>query len=127
MIGLSIKSTKMVNSVVIKNISEIAYMNTSHSYGLKKIFEGPNANALLTQVAYCELEEGSIDIHSHETMDEYFYIISGSALFKIDDKEYECEEGTYICIPATIKHGFVVTKEIKMFYFGINKNIKVIL
>lgn len=45
--------------------------------------------------------------HYHRMVTEYFYILSGSARFIIDDTEYNVSEGDFIVVKPMEKHKIV--------------------
>ena len=47
-------------------------------------------------------------MHIHHDAAEAFYVIEGEYRIFIDDREYACPGGSFIYIPAGIRHGFRV-------------------
>ena len=47
-------------------------------------------------------------MHVHRDADEAFYILSGEYVIFLEDREQSCPAGSFIYIPAGIRHGFRV-------------------
>jgi quercetin dioxygenase-like cupin family protein len=47
-------------------------------------------------------------MHIHITAAEAFYVLEGEYLIFLDEREYACPAGSFIFIPAGIRHGFRV-------------------
>jgi oxalate decarboxylase/phosphoglucose isomerase-like protein (cupin superfamily) len=51
------------------------------------------------------LEPGQTHLlHSHAESEEWYYIVRGEALVRVDDEEQHCGPGTSIFIPAGARH-----------------------
>lgn len=51
------------------------------------------------------LEPGETHLlHSHAEAEEWYYVVRGTARFRVDDEEQRCGPGTGIFIPAGAKH-----------------------
>ncbi len=51
------------------------------------------------------LEPGETHLlHSHAEAEEWYYVVRGEAMFRVDDTEQRCGPGTGIFIPAGAKH-----------------------
>ncbi|WP_461638870.1 cupin domain-containing protein [Labilibaculum euxinus] len=102
--------------------NELKFIPTTHLVGLKKIIENQGRDSLVTQVAIGVLRVGeSIALHKHDTMDEYYYFLSGDGVFYCSEKEYQCKRGDFVKIPKGTMHGMVSgNNDLEFFYFGIN-------
>ncbi len=49
-------------------------------------------------------------MHIHHDAAEAFYVLDGEYLIFVDDREYVCPTGSFIYIPAGLRHGFRVGK-----------------
>lgn len=60
-------------------------------------------------------------VHSHATMDEYFYFIKGDGVYTIDDQEYKVAAETFTRIGAGSKHNLKnnSTVPLEFVYFGV--------
>jgi mannose-6-phosphate isomerase-like protein (cupin superfamily) len=47
-------------------------------------------------------------MHTHNNAAEAFYVLEGEYHIFLDEREYACPAGSFIFIPAGIKHGFRV-------------------
>ena len=47
-------------------------------------------------------------MHIHRDAAEAFYVLAGEYLIFLDDREHLCPTGTFVYIPAGIRHGFRV-------------------
>lgn len=48
--------------------------------------------------------KGEFVMHSHENEDEFFLVIKGKMIMKLQDKEIEINEGEFIIIPKGVEH-----------------------
>lgn len=110
----------MKNLLVIKKISEIDFVSTSHGSGLKKILlNWQDSDSNITQVAVGNLEKGCfIDKHIHPDMEEFYFILKGSILFEVDNQKYSLEKDDFIKIPAGAEHCLNALKKTEMIYWG---------
>ena len=49
-------------------------------------------------------------LHIHHDAAEAFYVLDGEYIIFLEEREFECAEGSFIFIPAGIRHGFRVGK-----------------
>jgi len=49
-------------------------------------------------------------MHIHHDAAEAFYVLEGEYLIFIEDEEFRCPTGSFVYIPAEIRHGFRVGK-----------------
>lgn len=47
-------------------------------------------------------------IHIHHDADEAFYVLAGEYIVHLEDREHVCPGGSFIYIPAGVRHGFRV-------------------
>lgn len=75
----------------------------------------------VTQVAVATLEEGfEAELHRHPTMFENYYVLSGRALYRVGDAEYEVEAGDMIVVPPGAVHRQKVLEgPHRIFYWGL--------
>ena len=101
--------------------SELKYILTSHSVGMKKVIENHGNNSLIPQIALGLLKkEEEITFHEHKTMIEYYYFIRGSGKFTIESEIFYCEAGDFIKVKNDLKHSIRAIEDLEFFYFGIN-------
>ena len=66
------------------------------------------------------LEAGKhFEKHSHSSMDEIFYVISGMGLFTVGNKEYSAQTGSCIYVPAKANHFLTAQENMKFIVIGI--------
>ncbi len=106
---------------VLKNISEIVPVKTSHGIGEKRVLlsqkEYPSP---VTQIAQTGLKAGEVvESHSHPTMDEHFVFLEGKCEVTMDGKTMVCEGGQYLLMPAGTQHRIKVITNTVMLTVGI--------
>ncbi|MGH6947937.1 MAG: cupin domain-containing protein [Kiloniellales bacterium] len=52
--------------------------------------------------------------HSHETNDDIFYILDGTASVLVGHEWIEAPTGSFVCVPAGVVHGFANRTDKKM-------------
>lgn len=104
----------------IKSINTINDVTTSHGAGIKKVLcSNDQAFSNITQIAMSRLNDGEqVEVHVHETMEEHFIIEDGIIEFVIDDAIITVNAGTYLMVPAGIKHGINAVTDCKMITIG---------
>ena len=101
--------------------NDLAFVNANHSVGKKKVFFSndslPNA---LTQIAYGKLEPfEETEVHMHETMWEYFYILDGEGQFIVNNQLFNVNAGSVIEISPNERHNQRAgANGLCFFYFG---------
>ena len=123
-IGLPSKLKKKGNkSRYSINVGDIPSEKINHGAGLKKVFKkNLDTKTALTQFAYSKFEKGDVcEKHSHSTMDEYFFVLSGGGVYTIGDKQVTLTKGDFIEIPAKTNHYLIVNhmNGLELVYFGI--------
>ena len=75
----------------------------------------------LTQFAYSKLQPKEIcGLHTHPTMEECFYFLSGTAKYFVGEKVYDVQKGSFLRIPANTYHELRNNdNELEILYFGI--------
>lgn len=105
------------------HVSLLKAQHTSHSKGLKLVFEtSDNSKSALTQFAYGILNVGDeTGWHKHSTMDEYFYFIKGIGTFLIEENKIDIIPEIFVKVKANDLHN-LISKSINFsfIYFGID-------
>ena len=106
----------------IKNIEDLAWINSNHIGVPKKLFFTGNIfQSNITQTAYTELNKDiEIPIHVHETMEEVFFLFDGICEFKIGNENFVATKDSIIRIPANTQHSIKAITNCKFFYFGVS-------
>lgn len=109
--------------VLLRHISEIASVCTSHGIGDKKVIAtSKEVGENVTQIAQTLLHAGeNVDEHIHPTMDEHFFFLDGKCNVIIDGNNKECTKGDYLFIPSGHTHSIKVISNTLMFTIGIIK------
>lgn len=106
----------------IVQLNSIQKKETSHP-GISKhvFFENNDFKSNVQQFAYSSLKEGDIvNEHSHQTMEEVFFMLSGKCIFYINEKKYQVEKHTSILIPSGSIHKIEASTDCSFIYFGIS-------
>lgn len=92
--------------MLIKHVSSIHQVSTSHSCGLKQVLlSNDETNSNITQIAITMLKQGeTVEEHCHPDMLECFFIVSGDLQVKINGAVYQCTENDFIMIDCNEKH-----------------------
>lgn len=114
----------MPKNKVIANLDLSNIETTSHSLGKKLVFFNKNElQSSITQIALGILDSGEIiPFHSHESMEEVFYILSGNGIFHIEDEKINVKENSCIRIPLGFSHSIKANTQMKFLYFGVATN-----
>jgi mannose-6-phosphate isomerase-like protein (cupin superfamily) len=107
---------------LIKRLGDISWSNSSHKGVYKKvIFTNEVFESNITQVAYSELKAGEeIPLHSHESMDEVFFLNYGICEFKIENQAYIVNCHSTIRIPAKMQHCLRAITNCSFYYLGVS-------
>jgi mannose-6-phosphate isomerase-like protein (cupin superfamily) len=93
---------------------------TSHGTPKRVILRG-GVLPDVTQVAVATLTEADeVELHSHATMYENYFVLEGRALYIVGDETYEIGPGDFLVIPPGVPHQPKVTAgPLRVFYWGI--------
>lgn len=105
---------------MIRQLSEISPIITSHAVGLKKVLlSNAEAESGLTQIAVTELKAGEIaEAHVHEDMEEAFFILEGEIEATLNNSPSVCKGGDFIFIEKGIKHEMSAITDVKFMTIG---------
>lgn len=108
---------------IFANLADIVPISTAHNEGLKYVFlKNEDTPTKLTQFAMGEFQPGEkCEMHTHKTMEECFFFLSGEGVYVVDGIEHKLGAGVFLRIPATIPHELraLGTSPLKFVYFGI--------
>lgn len=112
----------MKNKIIHRNIARIKAVSTSHGVGEKQILiTGKECLSNLTQAAYGCLEKNEVvELHIHSTMEEFYFLLSGTIVFQLDGVELNCNSGDFIMVPANCAHKMKALTDTKFIYWGIS-------
>ena len=96
----------------------------NHGSGVKKVFiNNKDTNSALTQFAWSRFDSGdSCSLHSHPSMDEYFFVYKGNGFYEIENEMLAIKEGDFIRIPSNTSHKLIIGENdsfLELIYFGI--------
>lgn len=113
-------------SDIYKYLEDIVPENTAHGSGEKSVFlESKEIPSALTQIAYGKFKPGeSCEPHVHPTMEECFFFIKGSGIYKVGDQTIRLRENTFLRIPAGVQHQLIAegSQLLEFVYWGVALN-----
>lgn len=114
----------MPGDLIFSNLEKLIPAISAHGQGEKFVFlKNGDTETNLTQFAYGKFQPGeSCEIHSHETMEEFFYFLKGSGQYIIDGTAIPLKTGVFLRIPARIPHALSASGDcpLEFIYFGIS-------
>lgn len=114
----------MPGDLIFSNLEKLIPAITAHGQGEKFVFlKNGDSETNLTQFAYGKFQPGeSCEIHSHETMEEFFYFLNGSGEYIIDGTAIPLKPEVFVRIPAKIPHALYASGDcpLEFVYFGIS-------
>jgi quercetin dioxygenase-like cupin family protein len=87
----------------------------------KQVFLRQGVLPGVTQVATATLEPGvQIEPHTHPTMYEVYYMLSGRAVYHVGDQAYDVGPGDFVVVPpGTLHYQTVMEGPHRIFYWGL--------
>lgn len=61
--------------------------------------------------------EGEFVWHKHDHEDELFFVVKGSFIMELRDRDIELNEGEFFIVPKTVEHRPVAKKEVWVMLF----------
>jgi mannose-6-phosphate isomerase-like protein (cupin superfamily) len=103
-------------------IDQIETNRTNHKSGEKKVlFNKIDVDSNITQVAYGFLQKGKqIELHLHETMEEFFYFTRGVGQISIGKNVFPIKKNSVFRIPIMSEHSIIAFSNLEFFYFGVS-------
>lgn len=91
---------------IYQQASEVSLQNTSHLSAQKQILSREWSEAVkVKQIAIGHLcTEGYVEEHSHQDMDESFFILEGEGIIVVNGNEFLLAPGVFINVPAQHHH-----------------------
>lgn len=120
MIGKQCSVPSEVSSKTIKNINHMCPMPTSHGIGCKRVLLANNeTNTKLTQIAITDLmEKEESETHVHPTMEEFFLVIAGEVIIRVDTEHYQLRAGDFMQVSAGEPHSIKAVINSKVLTIG---------
>lgn len=112
----SLRSEKKIHGS-IHRLNETPIRNTFHKDKsgqsvTKQQFLEPFAVPTISGYSVATLHPGqNVDVHEHESMHEFFYILEGMGIFLVGEKELQVSPGTFLHFSPHESHGIVVPKD----------------
>ena len=91
---------------MIRRLTDIAPVTTSHGVGQKRVLLSSNESGCsLTQIAVTELKAGEIAAaHVHPDMQEGFYVLDGELDIELDGKKTTCSKDIFVYVEKCTSH-----------------------
>jgi quercetin dioxygenase-like cupin family protein len=94
---------------LFQKIDEVPLRSTSHGTTKQQLLEPFQAHPNLAGISVATLKPGEwIEKHSHATMHEFFYVLSGKVDVVARNITNPCTAGCFIFAPAQVPHSFQV-------------------
>ena len=106
---------------MLKHLSNILPQPTAHGVGQKRVLlSQAETDTNLTQIAVTTLQAGeATEEHSHPTMEECFFFLSGEAKLTIEGNSVTCHEGDFVQVKCGEKHRLEAVKEMRVLTIGV--------
>ncbi|CCH53510.1 Cupin 2 conserved barrel domain protein [Fibrisoma limi BUZ 3] len=108
---------------ITATIANLVSESTAHLQGSKKVFlRNADTPTNITQVAYGSFKASDFcEMHTHPTMEECFYFLSGNGIYTVGDQKITLQNGVFVRIPAGIPHRLeaVGDQPLEYVYFGV--------
>ena len=112
--------------VLWQHIGDILPVATSHGVGEKRVIaKGEDVGCGITQIARTALKAGeSVELHTHPTMAEHFFFLSGLCDVMIEGGCCSCKGGDYLFIPSGCCHQLDINEDTVLITIGIASCLK---
>ena len=107
--------------MIHKTMLNAKFVKTTHGQAKKHIIlSNDETSSKLTQLAVgIVTKNDDIPIHSHSSMNEYYYFLEGNCSFVVDNNIVECNPSDFIEIPSKSFHTIKTNSTVKFLYWGI--------
>lgn len=111
----------MTKEILIKDLSELDPVPTSHNAGLKQILLANAETATnITQIAKSRLAAGEVATsHAHQDMEECFFFLSGFGSMVIDGNTFDIKKNRFFRIPYGHSHEITALSDLSFITIGI--------
>ena len=111
---------KITNKIEIKHLKDVEYVKTSHGCGEKRVLMAKDETETdVTQVAVTQLKAGEcVEEHTHDTMEEMFFVLEGSVAITADGAEEICKKDDFIHIKARTPHSLKALSDVRLVTVG---------
>ncbi len=103
-----------------KSLSEIEPIATSHKAGMKRVLVAANeSDCPITQIAITDLRAGEVAAaHSHEDMQEGFYVLSGELDIVLDGEIEHCQLEDFVFVKCGTTHELRAITDVRVMTIG---------
>lgn len=93
-------------SPLLKHLYDILPQPTAHGIGQKRVLlSQAETDTDLTQIAVTTLQaRETTEEHSHPTMEECFFFLSGEAKLTVEENTLTCHEGDFVQVKCGERH-----------------------
>lgn len=111
---------KITNKMKITHLMDVGCVKTSHGCGEKRVLMAKGETETdVTQVAVTQLKAGEcVEEHTHDTMEEMFFVLEGSVAITADGTEEICRKDDFIHIKARTPHSLKALSDVKLMTVG---------
>ena len=111
---------KITNKIEIKHLKDVGCVKTSHGCGEKRVLMAKDETETdVTQVAVTQLKAGEcVEEHTHDTMEEMFFVLEGSVAIRADGAEEICRKDDFIHIKARTPHSLKALSDVRLMTVG---------
>lgn len=92
----------------ITNLKDVKPNVDFDNLHIEKIYTDENSTSFVIWI------KKSVKAHYHKNHTESLYVIEGSAIMIIGDKEFEIKEGDYFTVPENSHHSVIVKSKIPL-------------
>ena len=105
---------------MIRNLSDIEPITTSHGVGQKRVLLSSNESGCsLTQIAVTELKAGETAVaHVHPDMQEGFYVLDGELQVDLDGQKTICRKETFVYVEKCTSHEMHAVTDCRIMTIG---------
>ncbi len=116
----------MSDQTIYQYLKNLKGEPTAHLSGFKKVFlKKGQTECSLAQFAFGVLKKGQESgPHTHPSMSEFFYFLSGKGLFKVGNEKIPVRKETFVHVPSKSNHNLINEgdSDLKFIYFGIENH-----
>lgn len=103
-----------------RSINDIESIPTSHHAGMKRVLLAANESGCpITQIAITDLKAGEVaETHSHEDMQEGFYVLSGELDIVLDGAVEHCKAEDFVYVKCGTSHELRAISDVRVMTIG---------
>lgn len=113
--------TSLPRSFVLVRKGQAPSEPTRHGASVpKEVLVHSGVLPAVTQIAIATIPAGTqTEAHTHPTMWEVYYVLSGRAVYTIGDQQVEVDAGDFFAVPPNTVHCQRAIEEHRIYYFGV--------